>query len=348
MKLEEDRPVEGDFILTKDCSFFDVKGLIHPPNQIIAFIRYSISKKGERKRNGAAYTKVYSFSERYSLLMKKSPQYLVYDPVFDETLCEVPTCDVKKVYRPVEKLRELQRSRVPDQLESKALQFTGLLKKTASVPDDSIGISGSIMIGLHAAGSDIDLIVYGSKNCRRVYTVLKGMFKNDEGCIRPYSREELRTLFDFRSKDTASDFESFLRTESRKVMQGKFMQTDYFIRFVKNSDEIDEHYGDIQYKNNGIAEIKATIVDDSEAIFTPCTYKIDNVHVLKGSQGGQIAEIASFRGRFCEQAKVGETIIASGKVERVTDKRHGCEYFRLLLGNKPSDFMVLAQVKPRG
>jgi predicted nucleotidyltransferase len=49
----------------------------------------------------------------------------------------------------------------------------------------------------------------------------------------------------------------------------------------------------------------------------------------------------SFRGRFCEQAKIGEEIMAQGKVEHVSDKRNSSEYYRLILGNKPKDYMVL-------
>jgi len=53
-----------------------------------------------------------------------------------------------------------------------------------------------------------------------------------------------------------------------------------------------------------------------------------------------VSEIASFRGRFCEQAGEGETVIAQGKVEKV-QKKNSDTFFRLLLGGKPSDFMVL-------
>lgn len=57
-----------------------------------------------------------------------------------------------------------------------------------------------------------------------------------------------------------------------------------------------------------------------------------------------IEEIVSFRGRFCEQAKNGETIEAQGKVELVTNKKNRREYYRLILGNKPTDYMVLSHV----
>jgi len=53
---------EGDFIETSEGLVFDVKGLIHPPNRIIAFLRYFPDKKGERKRNSERYSKVYSLS----------------------------------------------------------------------------------------------------------------------------------------------------------------------------------------------------------------------------------------------------------------------------------------------
>jgi predicted nucleotidyltransferase len=166
--------------------------------------------------------------------------------------------------------------------------------------------------------------------------------QNKESQVKPYSKEELQKLFQFRLQDTQTSFEDFVKTESRKALQGKFKGRDYFMRFVKDSSEIQEDYGAVQYKNMGYAEVKAEVEDDSEAIFTPCNYKIRKVKVLEGARSNLIDEIASFRGRFCEQAKKGEVIIARGKVEHVSDCKQNREHFRLLLGNKPSDFMVLA------
>jgi predicted nucleotidyltransferase len=158
--------------------------------------------------------------------------------------------------------------------------------------------------------------------------------------VKAYSTEELRELFKFRVRDTQVLFKDFVKAESRKSLQGKFKNREYFVRFVKHCSEINTEYGAVFYKNLGYAKIKAMIEDDSEAIFTPCSYKIKNVKILEGTHF-PIEEIASFRGRFCEHARKDEIVIAQGKVEKVMNSKQDREFLRLLLGNKPSDYMIL-------
>jgi len=334
---------EGDLLEDTNGIIFDVKGLIQPPNRIVAFPRFLPHAEGERKRGKIIYRKIYAIHERLEWLKQNLPHYLVYDKIFDELLCEVPVNSVKRHYIPVkglEKIRKRKRESL-DNVESAALEFAELLKNSARVSCDKIGISGSLLAGLHTPNSDIDLVIYGAKECQKAYQTLETLLNETKSLVQRYTKEELKCLFDFRSKDTITSFEDFLRTEKRKISQGKFMNRDYFIRFVKDWTEINEEYGDIQYENVGYAKIKATIVDDSEAIFTPCNYKINNVKVLMGVNNQPLKEIVSFRGRFCEQAKNGETVIAQGKVEKVR-RMDTNEYYRILLGNNPTDFMILA------
>ena len=191
---------EGDLIETYEDSIFDVKGLVHPPNNIIAFIRYLPDEKGERRKGAATYRKIYSLSKIYRVLKEKYPKYLVHDPTFDATLCEVPVTNVKKYYRPIEKLRELRSSRASNELEAQTLQLAERLKETTSIPWNSIGISGSILVGLQSESSDIDLVVYGSENCRVVYSALRDFLKEKSEPFRSYNREDLKDLFDFLSR----------------------------------------------------------------------------------------------------------------------------------------------------
>ncbi len=338
------RAREGDLIKTGGNVIFDVKGLVHPPNRVIAFPRYIPSPQGNRKHGKSIYDKVYSLSERFKFLQEKAPALIVRDTVFDEVMCEVPVEVITRHYNPVEGLRKLRSAKTLSELERKAVQLAETLKEAAGIPWSAIGISGSLLVGLYTLQSDIDPVVYGVESCRKAYAALESLREAGASQFKPYNRRELNALFDFRSKDTRMSFEDFERTESRKAFQGMFSGTDYFVRFVKNWDQISEQYGDVCYKNCGYAKITATVEDDAEALFTPCTYKLENVEVVDGAKLEPVREIVSFRGRFCEQAKTGEAVVAQGKVERVTDTRTQREHYRMILGNVPSDFMALSRV----
>jgi hypothetical protein len=336
------RAREGDLIETDDKVIFDVKGLVHPPDKIIAFPRYIPSAKGTRERGGNLYGKVYNLAERFQYLQQYKPQLIVFDPVFGETLCEVPIHAITKHYKPVKKLAELRKTKKLTSLEGKAVLLAESLKEHADIAWSSIGISGSIMASLSTLESDIDPLVYGVEDCRKIYAALENLLKKETSRFKPYRREELQTLFDFRSKDTIMTFEDFAKVERRKAFQGKFDGVDYFVRFVKDWTETTETYGDVCYKNSGYAKIAANVADNSEALFTPCAYKLENVKVLDGPALEPITEVVSFRGRFCQQARKGEAIVAQGKVECVTDTKEDRKYYRMILGGKPQDYMSLS------
>ena len=332
---------EGDLIEAIDGNIFDVKGLVHPPDRAIAFIRFTPDPNGDRRRGETRYRKVYALHERYELLKRKFPQYLVFDPVFNQWLCEVPTEAVKQHYEPAAHLSQLRCKSLPGELEKQALELAQLLHTESGVGWSALGISGSLLVGLDTAKSDIDLIVYGSKSCRKVYNTLSALVRDKASNLKPYGSQGLRKLFDFRSKDTITGFEDFVRTESRKLLQGRFHRRDYYIRCVKAWNEVPETYGTVKYKSVGEAKLRATVTDDSEMVFTPCTYPIDDTQVLQSKCAEAPREIVSFRGRFCEQARKGEEVVAGGMVESV--KTGDAEHFRLLIGNKPSDYMILAK-----
>jgi predicted nucleotidyltransferase len=335
------RAREGDLIKTNDCVIFDVKGLVHPPNKVIAFPRYIPSPDGTRENKGKTYSKVYNLEERFKYLQKVKPQLLVDDPVFGETLCEVPKEAIKKHFDPISSLESMRKSHKLESLKQKAVKFAEELKTAACIPWSSIGISGSVMGELFTQLSDIDPIVYGSENCRKAYSSLKILQKTENSGFRPYTNDQLKTLFNFRSKDTMMTFDDFRKVEARKAFQGMYDGTDYFVRFVKDWSEVKECYGDVVYKNAGYTKLSATVSDVSDALFTPCTYKLENVDVIEGTKLAPLEQVISFRGRFCKQAEENENILVQGKAEYVTDKRRNRSWYRIIIGNKPTDYMVL-------
>jgi len=314
------RAREGDFIETQEGLIFDVKGLVHPQDRVVAYLRYLEDPSGDRRRGDKTYTKVYSLSD-------------------SEHLQEVPHESISEIHQPAKKVSELLESSDLDQAETEALELIQSLQDSTDVCLGKIGLSGSLLVGLHTEVSDIDVVVYGRQNCLSVHQALAQSMRDRKGPIQPYNLSDLRTLYEFRSKDTLMPLQEFIRLEQRKSSQGRFKRRDFFVRFLLDWDEVDEKYGDRTYMPAGYTKIEARVVDDSEAMFTPCRYIVSQVEVLEGTNIPWIKEIASLRGRFCEQAKRGERVIAQGKAERVVE-RDGTESFRLILGAKSSDFMI--------
>ena len=328
---------EGDFVETHEGLIFDVKGLIHPPNKVVAFVRYIPSPSGERKRNSVRYRRVYDLGERFAFLRESYPQYLVYDPVFGEELVEVPVGQVARHYQPVRGLAGLRRRVKLSPLERRFLEFADFVVGSAGVPRGKVGVSGSLLVGLSSSSSDLDLVVYGVENARKVDHVLGKQLEDGKRFGR-FGLDVLRAMHGDRCRESGVSFENYVFHEGRKSFQGFFDGVEFFVRYVKDWDEFGEVYGESVYTPMGRIKVKAVIVDDSDSLFTPCFYEVKNVEVVEGASAEPIRGIASFRGRFCQQAFVGERVVASGKLERVA--RRGETYYRLVLGNRPEDFMV--------
>jgi predicted nucleotidyltransferase len=331
--------IEGYYVESIEGLLFAVKGLVHPPQAVVAYLRYAPDPEGERRREGLPYRRLYHFEEQEKLLRERCPACLFDDPVFGERLQGVPRERIRQVYDPCLKLAGFRQREGLDELEEKAIVFADLLAGRAKVPENSIGISGSILVGLHTPRSDVDLVVYGSENCQAVHGVLRELLDEPGGEVRSLNEEEMRALYAFRSQDTPMSFEDFTRLEGRKVIQGRFRGCEYFLRFIKASSEAGERYGDRRYTSLGQAEIEATVADATEAIFTPCTYRVEDARFIDGPEVDDLREIASFRGRFCEQAREGERFSARGKLERVVT-REGEVYHRLLLGGRGDSLEV--------
>jgi uncharacterized protein len=334
--------IESYYLETPERLLFAVKGFEHPDDRIIAVLRYApYPEKGDRKKNGEFYRRLYHFPEQEQFLQAAYPQYLHYDPIFQLTLQSVPKFLIRKIYDPRLRLRELMQAPIRNAVEEDAVSFASLLQRETEIPWSGLGITGSLLIGLHTVYSDLDLAIFGAQNCKKVYRALHGMLDTPSNSVlRRLDARGLDDLHAQRAKDTHMDFAEFSEVEKRKVNQGSFRDRAYFIRFIKEACEEVEPYGFSSYRALGRMAITALIADDQEAIFTPCKYLLSDVRNLEALPLPDPTEIVSFRGRFCEQAQAGERIMATGTLERVQSIQGSIRH-RLLLGNSPEDTMVL-------
>ena len=310
---------EGDFIELDDGSIFEIKGLNHPAHGVIAFPRYIPSDIGERVRYGRRYQKIHTFREKEELLKTRFANYYTFNPYYQRMLPIIPWSRISKHYSPQDAVSDLMFAHNLAGLRLKALQFIKYISEKAEVPIEKLGISGSVMLGLEEEGSDIDLVVYGLKESYRVRTaILKSMAEEDK--IHKLTEDHLKDLYLSRSKDTLMSYEDFRRVEHRKSNQGLFNGTVFFVRYLKDWEEIDEKYGDYRLRRLEYAKVSAEVVDATQSHLTPAIYKIRNVCVLSGPSWLTVDRLITWRGRFAEQACEGEAVVAQGYIEEYSYK----------------------------
>jgi predicted nucleotidyltransferase len=338
--------IEGDYLESKvDKLIFDVKGLIHPKDRKICFIRFYPDSKGERIRKGTKYTKIYDINKRYTYLRNNYPKYLFYSQELDLELQGVRNEDINKIYTPRDYFKELQEKGDLSKTENISKKLCELFITKGNLPKSSIGISGSPMVGLNKEDSDIDLVIYGTESSLKFQEFLKLTLNSSKTCRR-YNINEFKNHYKWRAGGSDICFEDFIKSEQRKLHQGKFMESDFFIRYLKSPKDWIGNFYDFRYKNYGRIKILADIINAADSIFTPCSYKIKVIKVLDDSQiikkvnEIDINEINSFRGRFCEHAIKGEKVLVEGKLEKVFFREKE-EYFRILLGDQFRDKMVI-------
>ena len=60
--------IESHYVESSDGLFFAVKGLIHPPQAVVAYLRYTPDPDGNREKGGIRYRRLYHFEEQKELL----------------------------------------------------------------------------------------------------------------------------------------------------------------------------------------------------------------------------------------------------------------------------------------
>ena len=302
--------IEGDFIETVDGLFFAVKGFKHPIDRVIAYLRYVPDPVGDRKLNNIRYRRVYDLEDTKNYLIKYFPIYLSWVDYISQTLQTVPRTMIKRIYKPREGLNKIYRNN-KTRLRHLVYEFTSILSNQSKVSKESIGISGSLLIGIATDDSDIDLIIYGEENGRKIYDGLTKM-RRDSSIIHPLDLKNATKKIISRWGKTNIKPEKFTEIEVGKKLHGFFKEKEYFIRLIKipTNEEIAKPLKPVR----GRAKIK----EDKDSIFTPCTYKIENIESFEEIDLPDITELWSLRGKFTEQAKKGDVVEFKGTIEEVT------------------------------
>lgn len=311
---------DRDFLETREGMFFCVTGYLHPPDKVTAYLKYSPVTQGKWRKGDTAFRRelpyyhVDTVSDTIAYLRKKYPQYVHFCPVRNIEMSMVPKSYISQYYTP-EKRMDTIFSNHHDLLEKKVKSFAKDIMDTTGVSLPSLGITGSILIGLHNPKfSDMDMIVYGLNNSEKVKQTLKTL-KN----VKILSETRKKEWINRKINIFGLDKQQAEKFACRKWNYGYYKGTYFSVHPTRTDKEITEEYGETQYNGMGSATITAEITDSSESMFLPAVYKVQLLNTIQGDTI-PIEKIVSFEGVYCDVFKKGETIEAKGRLEKVNGK----------------------------
>ncbi|MBU6997464.1 MAG: hypothetical protein HXS49_00520 [Theionarchaea archaeon] len=320
------KPKDRDFIETREGMFFCVAGYLHPPDKITAYLKYSPASQGKWKKGASHFRRelpfyhVFSVSQTIDYLKKDFPHYVHYCPVRSIEMSMVPRDRISQYYVPEERIAQLV-DYPHDELEQKVRVFAQEIMKETSIPLNQLGITGSILIGLHnPVFSDIDLIVYGRRNAILIKEILPQLPH-----VTGLQGEKMEEWIQHKMSIFGIDRKQAELFAARKWNYGFFDGTYFSLHPTRTDADITETYGDIQYTGLGPATVRAVITDSSESMFLPAGYKVETLEVQEGEQ--PVEDIISYEGLYCDSFVEGDIVEARGRLEKADDR------YRLVLGS---------------
>ncbi|MBN1322872.1 MAG: DNA polymerase subunit beta [Methanotrichaceae archaeon] len=272
-----------DFIESKDGWIFAVADY-HHPRGIRSLLRYIPHPQGEREAGGRRFRKL-DFDPSFDFLRRERPDYI-------EDLHVVPVEDVSRRYDPVERLSDVAKA------DSRLGRITVLLED-GGIERRSMGITGSMLIGLQGPTSDIDFVAYGKAwFCAR--DIIRQAKAN--GLIEELNDSMWRKIYAKRRPEVS--FSEFVLHERRKGNRGVIDGTYFDLLFTREWDQIG---GSPRSPGRpvGRAKVVGEVVDAEYAFDSPSILKLD----------GDVEEIACFSHTYAGQALPGEKVEAVGVLE---------------------------------
>ncbi|MCU7930792.1 MAG: hypothetical protein KZQ90_08325 [Candidatus Thiodiazotropha sp. (ex Codakia rugifera)] len=281
-----------DFIETAEGLIFAVVAAGEETQRVLSFLRYQRSSTGYKKL---------STHEANELLKNHYPAYLYYSRSRDVNLHGVPRECIVHHHQPRQRLQTLCHRAYCDGLEHKLRLLVGQFE-AHGLDRQTIGITGSLLIGAHTTHSDIDLVFYRRETFFKARAIVK----------RLLDRKFLHNLDDALWQDAyvrrgcSLTFEEFVWHERRKFNKAAIQQTKFDISLLIPEQELDG----LSYRKQGQYNLQSSVTEDRYSFDYPARYQLDHP---------SIEEVVSYTATFAGQAQKGETVEVQGQLEISTD-----------------------------
>jgi len=249
---------------------------------------------------------------------KKFPDYVYYCYLRNKELITAPLRSIEHVYVPKDRLNALTKLKNPDSLQKTALGLISLVSKESDVGLEDFGIHGSIALNMHAPESDIDFVVYGSQNFRKVEAAIAQLV----------NAGKLSYIFSN-------------RLDATRKFQGRYKGKIFMYNATRKPEEVKTKYGMFRFSSIDPVRFQCTVSDDTETMFRPATYKITNYKPLDHASEFPLDKIPdraiSNIGCYRNAARKGSEIKVAGQLERVEEIKTGDVFYQVVVGTATSE-----------
>jgi len=326
-------PADGDTFVTKDGFILNTFGYEHPNDRVFAFLKY-IPVEFKALFNVHMLKRIWSYETKKLVRAEKLytaknyrtfiegfrenfSDYLYYCPLRKKELITTPLNLIDKVFVPKDCLLNLRKINNPDNLQNMALNLLDMVSEVSRVELDDFGIHGSIALNMHSIESDIDFVVYGSENFRKVELAIAELV----------TMCKLKYLFSN-------------RLDKARKFQGRYINKIFMYNAARKQNEIHTKYGSTRFSSIAPIKFQCTISEDSENMFRPAIYKITNYKALTSESELQIDKIPdrviSNIGCYRNIARKGSEIKVAGSLERVEVIKTDEIYYQVVVGTATS------------
>jgi predicted nucleotidyltransferase len=320
--------------VTKEGFIFNVFGYEHPEARVFAFLkyipatfknlfnlRYLENSWNYEKHRVFRAEQLYTAQNYRSLLetfRTDFPEYIYFCPFRTKEIISAPFSSIAEVYVPRECLQNLTMIRKRDTLQTAALDLIEMLSRESQISFNDFGIHGSIALNMHTPKSDIDLVIYGAKNFRKLEATIYKL-----------------------SKRGALTYVSKNRIDAARRYKAKYKGRLFMYNAVRKKEEINPNYGLFNYSPNKQIEFRCKISDDAEAMFRPAIYRISDYEPTSTASRLKEATIPTFVvsmiGCYRNVARKGDTIRVSGMLERVENVETRNASYQVVVGTGVSE-----------
>jgi predicted nucleotidyltransferase len=330
--------MDGDTFVTKDGFIMNTFGYEHPDDRVFAFLKY-IPAQFKTLFNVEMLSRTWRFGENpltsqlfraeklytaknyqtfIEAFRKTFPDYLFYDQTRGKELITAPLEKIEQVFVPKDRLIWLQNLKNPDSLQQLSLQLIDVVSKESGVSKDDLGIHGSIALEMHAPESDMDFVVYGSRNFRLVEDAIQRLVN-----------------------EAKFSYIAGNRIEAARKFVGKFQGKIWMYNATKKPEEIRTQYGDYTFSPLAPLRFTATVCNDTETMYRPAIYKINNYMPLDNQSEIELEQIptivTSNIGCYRNVARAGQQIKVAGTLEKAQSTKDGSIFYQVVVGTATSE-----------